>query len=226
MYIPPTSPFVLKENTLRFCVIACFFFFVFSFLFLFFLFCDFIRLQRSHARTHARTHARKNAPFTERTQKCRREHGRRHSEIFCSAEKIDVARNDDKDKDTEEEEDEEEDENESGKTTVEGKVHPTRSSETHRKRDVSTRFRECERVQQNRAKRARGVQRRERRRRRRRRRKGEDVAFFRQQIALFVRRRQSRGSKKQRRRRRRRRRRRPREFDRTFRNVVASEELP
>ena len=58
-------------------------------------------------RTHARTHARKNAPFTERPQKCRREHGRRHSEIFCSAEKIDVARNDD-DKDTEDEEEEEE----------------------------------------------------------------------------------------------------------------------
>ena len=39
MYIPPTSPFVLKENTLRFCVIACFFFLFFLFCFLFFLFC-------------------------------------------------------------------------------------------------------------------------------------------------------------------------------------------
>ena len=76
MYIPPTSPFVLKENTLRFCVIARFFFLFFVFCFLFFVFCFLflffgtaakekekkkklvIHLQRTHARTHARARER------------------------------------------------------------------------------------------------------------------------------------------------------------------------
>ncbi len=78
MYIPPTSPFVLKENTLRFCVIACFFFLFLFFVFVFrnrrqrkrkkkkkkklvTLYYTFAKNARTHVRTRERTHHSPNA---------------------------------------------------------------------------------------------------------------------------------------------------------------------